>query len=402
MHKSCIMLCSIILLNTAGAALAESPAVPSPDRPEVRDGIAHLPHVEIDARNRQVRVECEVIRVEMLLEFFCVVAGGPEHETVLRTQAKASHVHLGLLMLGLKPGSPVRFSPAADRWLPPHGPPLHISVRYEREGETITVPASRWMRNAETKEPMPQTTWIFTGSRVMEDGNYAADITGYVVSVVNFDLTVIDVPELRSSSNELLEWETNPETVPEAGTKVWMILEPAGEAEVDPPAEQAQVGETVVRLLADGRIEVEAVPVELERLTEHLRQMHEERPIRVRLLAETGAGEQLQRRVTEAITEAGVPMAYTQPGAATENRAADAPLDERRLAELRERWSQAVAPHRPALREAAQTHYEVLAELRQEQQRLIDAADRIQRLIEQIEREYRDMTTPRPQPLPPD
>ena len=63
----------------------------------------------------------------------------------------------------------------------------------------------------------------------MENGNYAADSTGYLEpSIVNFDLTVIDVPQLASSSNELLEWERNPDTTPKAGTKVTMVIEPVG------------------------------------------------------------------------------------------------------------------------------------------------------------------------------
>ena len=50
-----------------------------------------------------------------------------------------------------------------------------------------------------------------------------------------------------------------------------------------------------------------------------------------------------------------------------------------------------------ALREAAQAQYDVIRELRREQQRLIDEADRIQRLIDELERKYQDMTTPRPE-----
>ena len=40
---------------------------------------------------------------------------------------------------------------------------------------------------------------------------------------------------------------------------------------------------------------------------------------------------------------------------------------------------------------------EVLAELRREQQRLIDEADRIQRLIDELEQHYQQLTTPRPE-----
>ena len=45
---------------------------------------------------------------------------------------------------------------------------------------------------------------------------------------------------------------------------------------------------------------------------------------------------------------------------------------------------------------AAQVHYEVITAMRDEQQRLIDEADRLQRAIDALEKEYQDLTTPRP------
>jgi hypothetical protein len=74
----------------------------------------------------------------------------------------------------------------------------------------------------------------------------------------------------------------------------------------------------------------------------------------------------------------------------------DVTIDQAHVDQLRARWEQSVKPHARALREAAQTQYEVLAQLRREQQRLIDEADRIQRLIDELERDYQEMTTPRP------
>ena len=54
----------------------------------------------------------------MPLEFFAVINGTSEHESVLRSPAKPSHVHLGLVMIGLEPGSPVKYSEAAKKWVP--------------------------------------------------------------------------------------------------------------------------------------------------------------------------------------------------------------------------------------------------------------------------------------------
>jgi hypothetical protein len=241
MSRRCMLrflLCSLALVFSVQSALADdaSPATqPSSDR------IGHLPHVEIDLKNRQIRVDCEALNARMPLEFFCVEKGGQEHETVLRTEARPSSIHFGLLAMGLKPGEPAHVDEAARLWYPPTGPALKISCQFMLNGKLITVPANRMMRSVKTHDEMPEMTWVFDGSRLLPDGRYAADLTGYVVSIVNFDLTMIDVPELASNANETLEWEFNPDLVPAIGTPVTMIIEPAN----GPASTQPAVGVAV-------------------------------------------------------------------------------------------------------------------------------------------------------------
>jgi hypothetical protein len=222
----CRSISAILLLGFAAlhASGADKPAAAA-----AKPDASKMPHMSVDVPHKQIRVECQVLNPQMPLEFFCCMTGTAEHEAVLRSAVLPSHLHLGLLMLGLQPGEPVHYSKAADKWLPPHGPPLQIFCEWaDKDGKGVRVPAYRMMRNVKTKKAMPVMTWIFAGSRVMEDGKYAADTTGYIVSVVNFDLTVIDIPELASSANETLEWEYNPDVVPAKGSTVWMVIEPAG------------------------------------------------------------------------------------------------------------------------------------------------------------------------------
>jgi hypothetical protein len=279
--------------------------------------VGKFPGIEVDVQRKQVRIACQSLRVQVPLEFFCVSAGTSEHESVLRTAAKPSHIHTALLMLGIEPGEPVKYSEAAKKWFPPHGPPLSITVQFEKDGKTVTLPANKLMRDIRTKQPMPATTWIFAGSRVMPDGIYAADVTGYIVSIVNFDLTLIDIPELASNSDETLTWEANLEALPAMGTAVTMIVEPLDRDGARKPAPTTQLS--------------------------------------------------------------------------------DVRLDQQKVDSLRQRWEKHVKPHSTALREAAQAQYEVISALRGEQQRLIDEADRIQRLIDELEKDYQLMTTPRPE-----
>lgn len=357
-----------------------------------------LAHMVVDAAARQLRVEAESIAVDAPLEFLCVVNGGPEHEAVLRSPVKPSDLHLGLLMLGLKPGEPVRYSEAAQKWFPPHGPPLHLSVEWQRDGQTHRIPAYRLMRHLETKKEMPATTWIFAGSRVMDDGNYAADVTGYLVSVVNFDLTVIDVPDLRSNANETLDWEVNTDICPPRGTPVTLIIEPAGAPTSRAGAAAGQVEGPIDAVLvvvqADGSLEMDRKPATVQELSERLSQLKSQRPLHVRLTPAEDASQGRVAEVVRAAEAAGARVTVVSPSQRGIPPGAEA--DRERMRALRSRWEEAVRPNRDALRLAAQAHYEVIDELRQEQQRLIDEADRVQRLIDELEREYQDITTPRP------
>jgi hypothetical protein len=228
---------SLLAIAEARADDSQAPATTQPaTRPET-PGVGRLRQVQIDLQNKQIRVDCEALNVHMPLEFFCVERGGQEHETVLRTSARPSLIHFGLLALGLTPGEPAHLDQVTRRWFPPTGPPLKITCEYSLNGKTVTVPANRMMRSVKTKQEMPPMSWVFDGSRMLPDGRYAGDLTGYVVSIVNFDLTMIDVPELASNANETLEWEYNPDLVPAQGTPVTMIIEPAGPEAATRPVE---------------------------------------------------------------------------------------------------------------------------------------------------------------------
>ena len=296
--------------------------------------VGRLAHVTFDIKQRQVRVECEALEVDAPLEFFCVRTGGSEHESVLRTPAKPSDIHMALMAIGLKPGQPVRYSESLNKWFPPQGPPLSVTIEWEKDGKTVSVPAYRCMRSLRSKEEMKPIHWVYCGSRIMPDGEFAADVTGYVISIVNFDLTLIDLPEIRSNSNELLEWQRNPDVAPPGNTKVTMVIEPAGKGDGGKAAPKADA--------AKAKAEAEAADV---------------------------------------------------PG---NREITDVTVDQRKMDALRERWLRVVRPHSAALREAAQAHYEVIEAMRVEQHRLIDEADRLQRAIDTLEKEYQELTTPRP------
>ena len=93
------------------------------------------------------------------------------------------------------------------------------------------------------------------------------------------------------------------------------------------------------------------------------------------------------------ITFLTIPQAQAQPA----TRSAKLEADEDLIQRLTDQWNAKVAPKDAALRDAAKAHADVIAQLRAEQQRLIDDADRIQRLIDQLDKRYQEMIAPPPQ-----
>jgi biopolymer transport protein ExbD len=408
--------CAVLLLlmgwiTLPGIALGEEQK-PAPPAGVPADG--KLPHIQVDVKAKQVRVECNSCNVhqDVGLEFFCCEQGTNEYESVLSSRAKGLHVHLALLMIGLEPGEPVKWSESAKKWLPPHGPALTITCEWKKDnGELARVPAYRLMVSRKTRKEAQPLTWIFTGSKVMDDGKYAADAVGYLVSVLNNELTVIDISELASRDLESREWDRNSDLLPPVGTTIWMVIEPAGKKDrgsapattqssssagnVHAAVIGSDVGTTVVEVDAAGQVKIDGMKVTVERVGEALG--NRRFATKVQLVADPQAPADEVKKVVAAIQGAHVELVGDQSRAPGGIGISDVSIDEAKIKALRELWERKVAPHDKALREAAQAHYEVIEQMRREQQRLIDEADRIQRAIDELQKQYQEMTTPRPE-----
>ena len=150
-----------------------------------------------------------------------------EHESILLLQASPEAIYQALGLIGLVPGQPMRYFPETGTIRKPSGDPIDVLVRFESGGQTIEVSACDWMTNVTRNKPMERIPWLFTGSYRLKDGTFAANIEGTVVTVVDFDSSVVALPDLHTSSNAELWLEANAEAIPPVGTQVTLILRPA-------------------------------------------------------------------------------------------------------------------------------------------------------------------------------
>ncbi len=186
------------------------------------------PGLRIDYRAPRVEVDCEVILREGELELFCYGRAPvpKDHESILRTEVPAEAIYQALGLIGLTPGHTAKFFVETQTLRMPEGDPVDVFVRYEEEGRIVEKSACEWMLDAQLKRPMAKTHWLFTGSERMEDGAFAANYEGTIVTVVDFPSSLLSLPTSHSDSDAELWLRANTPAVPPLGTKVTMILRP--------------------------------------------------------------------------------------------------------------------------------------------------------------------------------
>lgn len=235
-----VALACVGVMDVARAVGAEEPVSLEPKAA----GAAVMPHIKVDVEKKTVDLEAKVnLREAKWLELLACTPGSRDHEAVLTTPARPSHIHLALLMIGLEPGAPMRSWREDDdvKSSPPRGSPVLISI-ITREGEVEReTPANEWVVNQKTQQPMDASPWLFTGSEFFEvEGQrvYRADANGTTISLVNFldDLLARDTP--MTNNDDDATWGCHTAVIPPVGTAVTIRMRPAPRAATRPAATQ--------------------------------------------------------------------------------------------------------------------------------------------------------------------
>jgi hypothetical protein len=195
-----------------------------------RSEIAKNIVLETDGSQRRVRVAAEVCFREGPLEMLLCRNGTKEHESVIHADIDARQLHAALLLTGAKAGSPVKYEP---KYSPASGTVVKVTLEYQKDGKTVTVPGQDWVRDAKTRKALPHQ-WVFAGSVFFpnpEDPKqpplYAAN-GGDVICVSNFPDAMLDLPVNSPQDDADRLYEAFTEHIPPLGTKVTVILEPVG------------------------------------------------------------------------------------------------------------------------------------------------------------------------------
>jgi hypothetical protein len=216
--------------TTAGEQIEKQASAKDTGRFPPPEGLLRLAkdaQLWIDIKNKMVVVDGQVALRSGQLEMFACPKGTKEHESVIAIHAKAQYVHAGLLALGAKKGSPVKFEP---EYSPASGTTIDIWVLWrDKQGKRQRVRAQEWIRNIETQKEM-KYDWVFAGSGFWKDPTdgveYYYGDSGDFICVSNFPSATLDLPVESSQANASLMFEAFSDRIPQRGTPIRLVLKP--------------------------------------------------------------------------------------------------------------------------------------------------------------------------------
>lgn len=219
--------------------------------PKSEPWIEVFPHVRLDAARRFVEIDGQVPidphdprTPHIFLEVVVCPWDTREHEALVATRARPSHVHAALLMLGPTPGAPGswRWDPATGRLsaTEPTGPAVRVTFLHtDAKGKTVESDPAEWIIDVRHRRTLrdregPGGHWVFAGSSLAPrpDGPgeyYKADIEGTLVGLATFGVETIAWSGVFSheASINAPEWIADPAKVPPFGSAITVRLAPA-------------------------------------------------------------------------------------------------------------------------------------------------------------------------------
>lgn len=205
---------------------------------------AIFPGITINSEERFVDVQSVVCLAEGYLEVIACAKDSREHESIVMVEAKPSHIHAALLLIGARPGNPAMRKPVNEegtRWvdIPPRGQAVRVTLLIPDEKGVMTErPISDFLSPSKDESGLPEVdkaeekfpdSFLFAGSHTHQEGDtktYIADVNGNVISISTFGDEVLCLTGHHAQENHALAWQINTDTVPEIGTKVTLRLRP--------------------------------------------------------------------------------------------------------------------------------------------------------------------------------
>lgn len=171
----------------------------------------------VDSPRRELVVSGYVNQVSGPIELLACGTGGKTHESVLVLYAKPHDLQAGLLLLGLRHGTPMPGLGAG----PPSGDPVHLDVQWETEGVWHHAPAENFVLDTQTGRRLRHGGWIFNGS-MFEQGQFKASAEESMVATYWDPWAIINLKANAGADDDRLV--VNRDMVPSLHTPIRLVI----------------------------------------------------------------------------------------------------------------------------------------------------------------------------------
>jgi hypothetical protein len=222
---------SMALLLGCACVLAqgEDAAVVKPQQrvEKLDDGTYRLGKIAFDQKTRVVSFAAKVNMNLGYLEYILVnEIIGKTHESLLTTEISPMDLNVVLLLLGYEPSSALE-DQAEDVAIPavPKSS-FDITVEWkDSKGKACAAPVESWVLNVATEGPAAKGHWLYTGSKVNDQGGFAAELDGSIIAIYKDLRSLLNNPREGKTSDEIWKPSTD-QGLPAKDTAVTIFLRP--------------------------------------------------------------------------------------------------------------------------------------------------------------------------------
>jgi hypothetical protein len=184
------ILLALVPLVTA----AQEPPKPSEPIQKLADNVYRLGKIHIDTAKKEVTVSGTVNSVRVL-EFIANTRGGMKaYESALTLDTDGIDFNTALLLIGFDvthSRQPRRhFDPTT-----PEGDRASLTLEWKRGSETRRSPVEELLYDDVTHQPAPLGAWVYTGSAILANGRYLANVDGVLIGFVHSPAPIIEQVE---------------------------------------------------------------------------------------------------------------------------------------------------------------------------------------------------------------